>query len=141
MNIVALTLRDVLIICGLLKNFPDSWNKSQIESGFGAGTLRVLGIKEGDKIFGVILYSLSVDTADIEDLFVAEEYRRNGAGRLLVAAAAEECKKAGRDKIFLEARKSNVAALNLYAKSGFKKISERKKYYGDEDAVVMVKEL
>jgi ribosomal-protein-alanine N-acetyltransferase len=39
--------------------------------------------------------------------------------------------------IFLEAKKSNMPALNLYKSFGFKKIGLRKNYYRDEDAVVL----
>jgi ribosomal-protein-alanine N-acetyltransferase len=41
------------------------------------------------------------------------------------------------DDVFLEVRKSNVAAKELYRKLNFKESYERKKYYGDEDAVIM----
>ena len=37
------------------------------------------------------------------------------------------------------ATESNNAAINLYKKCGFVEINRRKKYYGDEDAIVMKK--
>jgi ribosomal-protein-alanine N-acetyltransferase len=39
--------------------------------------------------------------------------------------------------IFLEVRQSNNAAINLYKSFGFKEIGVRKKYYKNEDALVL----
>ena len=51
----------------------------------------------------------------------------------------------GCKKIFLEVRVSNNHAIELYNKTGFKKVSIRKNYYrlpdGKEDALVMSKRL
>ena len=43
------------------------------------------------------------------------------------------------DSIMLEVRDSNEAAIKLYEKCGFEEINRRKKYYGDEDAIIMKK--
>ncbi|GHT05471.1 hypothetical protein AGMMS5026_03440 [Endomicrobiia bacterium] len=39
--------------------------------------------------------------------------------------------------IFLEVHQSNNAAINLYKSFGFKEIGVRKKYYKNEDALVL----
>ena len=48
-------------------------------------------------------------------------------------------------RIFLEVRKSNLTAISLYQKRGFKKLSIRKNYYkldkSREDAIVMSKNI
>ena len=38
---------------------------------------------------------------------------------------------------FLEVRSRNVSAIALYEKCGYERISVRKKYYPDDDAVIM----
>jgi ribosomal-protein-alanine N-acetyltransferase len=45
----------------------------------------------------------------------------------------------GADFFYLEVRKSNIPAINLYKRFGFEIISIRKEYYSDnkEDALVM----
>jgi ribosomal-protein-alanine N-acetyltransferase len=40
---------------------------------------------------------------------------------------------------FLEVRPSNQSAISLYKKFGFFEVGRRKKYYGDEDAIMMVR--
>ena len=43
--------------------------------------------------------------------------------------------------ITLEVRKSNIIAINIYKKFKFKVIAERKNYYGNEDAIMMLREV
>ena len=49
----------------------------------------------------------------------------------------------GANSVFLEVRPSNIPAVELYEKLGFKEIGRRPKYYSDskEDALVMMKKL
>ena len=39
--------------------------------------------------------------------------------------------------MMLEVRESNISAIKLYEKVGFEEINRRKKYYGNEDAIIM----
>ena len=43
--------------------------------------------------------------------------------------------------ITLEVRKSNIDAIGLYEKYGFKVVSVRDNYYGSEDAFLMMREM
>ena len=43
--------------------------------------------------------------------------------------------------ITLEVRKSNEIARNLYKKFGFREVAIRKFYYGDEDGILMEKQV
>jgi ribosomal-protein-alanine N-acetyltransferase len=49
----------------------------------------------------------------------------------------------GANSVYLEVRPSNIPAVELYEKLGFKEIGRRPKYYADskEDALVMMKDL
>lgn len=76
---------------------------------------------------------------NIDSVAVAAEYRRRGiAGKLL-----EKALEGFEGDVFLEVRKSNLPAIALYEKLGFKKIAERKNYYDRpcEDAIIMKAEL
>ena len=44
----------------------------------------------------------------------------------------------GTEKIYLEVRESNRTAIRLYEKFGFKKLAERKNYYGHENGFIYV---
>ena len=64
-----------------------------------------------------------------------------GIGRELTTQGIKELVKSGARKMFLEVRRSNLKALNLYESFGFREIGTRKNYYQgsslNEDAVVM----
>ena len=121
--------------------FDDGWTESMLLSAFNSGRFNAVGAFDGDKLIGVITFSLSIDTADIEDIAVDIAYRKNGVGSLLVDYALKNLSDRGITKVFLEVRAGNTPAINLYTKYGFKALSVRKKYYDDgEDAIVMVKE-
>ena len=67
---------------------------------------------------------------------------KKGIASSLLSNIYSFCINNGIIKILLEVRKSNIIAQNLYEKQGFKKISERKKYYDNiEDAYIYEKEL
>ena len=79
------------------------------------------------------------NSADIANLAVLKNYRRQGFGSVLLNAMLCECKNKNINNFFLEVRESNTAAQNLYNIFNFKKIGIRKNYYKNpkEDALIM----
>ena len=67
--------------------------------------------------------------------------RNNGLGKKLLQAAIFDCKKSNCVNITLEVRLSNEIARNLYKKYGFREVALRHFYYGDEDGVLMEKQV
>ncbi len=134
---------DIDLILSIQKdNFADGWNKEQLLSGFNGGNLFAIQLQIDGKTVGLITYSVSFDTADIEGVTVVGSERKKGYGKLLMAFALAQLKNKNVTDVFLEVRRSNLPAIALYSACGFNKISERKKYYSDgEDAVVMKKEI
>lgn len=141
MNIRALNKSDLNFIAAEKENFSDGWNFDMLLSAYGTG--RFFGvIAEEDKTpFAFITYSLLAPDADIESVYVKKEKRRQGVADKLISAAINDIKRKGGEKIFLEVRENNAPAINLYLKFGFKRISTRKKYYGEENAAVFIKEI
>ena len=66
---------------------------------------------EEDKVLGYLKYSLIYDRIEIDNILVEPEYRGQKIGR------------------------------NLYKKFGFREVALRKFYYGDEDAILMEKQV
>ena len=81
----------------------------------------------------------AVDQAHIVSVGVADGYRRQGIGELLLIAAVEHAAARNAETLTLEVRKSNTAAQALYEKYGFVEQGIRKRYYSDnrEDALIM----
>jgi RimJ/RimL family protein N-acetyltransferase len=78
-------------------------------------------------------------------VMVAQEHRREGAGRALMAAAEEWARSVGVSKIELHVFPYNAAALALYDSLGYEREGLRRRHYsrGGElvDAVLMAKEI
>ena len=120
----------------------DGWSLSVLNSSFDSGRFFGKICFIDDLPVGFITYSLSVDDADIESVFVLPDKRRLGIAELLCISAEESIKNIGKEKVFLEVKNTNPSAYSLYKKRGFKDLSVRKKYYPDgSDAIVMIKEL
>ena len=141
MNLRALKESDLEFIAEAKKDFHDGWNLSMLLSSFKTGRFFGIIAEDGGTPFGFITYSVIAPEADIESVYISSEKRRQGAGSALIFKAEENLKKMGVNKIFLEVREKNAPAISLYVKNGFVKISERKNYYGDENADVYVKEI
>ena len=79
----------------------------------------------------------------ILDITVAKEMQSKGIGSLMLDRIIEINADRGIKYFFLEVRTSNLKAVNLYKKLGFKIFMLRKNYYEDngEDALCMIKEL
>jgi ribosomal-protein-alanine N-acetyltransferase len=68
---------------------------------------------------------------------VAESHRGQGIGAELLADLVDRARAARARHVFLEVRAGSAGAQRLYARAGFTPIGTRRRYYGDEDAVVM----
>ena len=60
---------------------------------------------------------------------ILPEYQNQGIGFLILQELEQILLNANCNKIFLEVASNNIMAINLYKKSGFKKIGLRKNYY------------
>lgn len=135
---------DILRISELEKEcFGDeAWNYRMLASSFGTESFVGILADDGGDIAGYGGITIAADSADIGNVAVAEAYRRGGVGTSLLNGLCEEAKRRGADRVFLEVRVSNSAALRLYLKNGFKGVYARTRYYPDgEDCLVMAKEL
>jgi ribosomal-protein-alanine N-acetyltransferase len=76
--------------------------------------------------------------ADVQTLAVAPAARRRGIGALLLRSLLAEAARCGCTSVMLEVRADNAAAIALYERFGFERISVRRGYYpGGVDAWVM----
>ena len=103
--------------------------------------LKILAYVEKDKIIGFLLYSLIYDRIEIEQFEVITKERRKGIGDKLLNYLIEKYKEKDIKNITLEVKEDNIAAINLYKKYGFKKVSIRQKYYDGINGLLMEKTL
>ena len=89
-----------------------------------------------DMVLGYVEIRLVDGVVDIMNLYVNEEERRNGIATSLMEKVINE---EDYSRIMLEVNENNIPALKLYNKLGFKEISLRDRYYGEDTAVIMEK--
>lgn len=96
---------------------------------------------EGNKVLGYINYSLIFDRIELDNLYVEENRRCEGIGKKLMSYLVAIAIDAHVINITLEVRISNEIAKNLYKQFGFREVALRKFYYGDEDGILMEKQV
>jgi [ribosomal protein S18]-alanine N-acetyltransferase len=94
---------------------------------------------EGDApVVGFILTWHVADELHILSIATDPGHRRSGVGSTLLCTALDFARTKGVKRVFLEVRRSNVAAIRLYRAASFYILGVRRHYYfDDEDAVEM----
>ena len=90
-----------------------------------------------DEVYGYISLYKVMDEVNILYVYVKEEKRGRGYGKSLLKYGIRYSTKEN-DTVYLEVRKSNIIAQNLYKSFGFIENGYRKAYYSNgEDAILM----
>lgn len=97
---------------------------------------------ENEKLIGYVGCWHIFEEAHITTLSVHPDYRKQGIAQQLLFTVIDSCYKNKIKYITLEVRESNIPAISLYEKNGFKSIGTRKGYYQDnnENALIMFTE-
>lgn len=98
---------------------------------------------EEAQVVGYAVAWFVADELHIGNIAVARWRQGNGLGKLLLEYLLKEAATRAVTYATLEVRVSNVRALALYRRYGFRGIAIRKRYYADngEDAMVMMAEI
>ena len=92
-----------------------------------------------DNIIGYIFTHKVDNDVQILNFAIDIAYQHQGYGEKLLYHVMDKLDEYS--SIFLEVRKSNFPAINLYLKFGFSELGIREKYYNDgEDAIIMKRE-
>ena len=103
---------------------------------------RCLVITMDNKLAGFITYSIIYDRAEIVDIYIDKEYRKQGFAKMLLSKVIDISMDNKCINITLEVNSNNTAAIGLYKKYGFELVSIRKAYYSDgSDGYLMKKDL
>ena len=119
--------------------FNDSWSKEVIRQELirEKNSLNLIAEMDG-KIIGYFFAHLVEDEAHILNIAVDISHQHKGLGKQFLNNIMDKYLQYG--DVFLEVKRTNFPAINLYLNFGFEEIDIRKKYYSDgEDAVIMVK--
>lgn len=120
--------------------FEDAWSKREIASTTSQANAICGVIKEGDSVLGYFLSYYVLDECELARIAVDKNIRKSGVGQQLFAYMKELCKEKQVERILLDVRESNDAAIRFYEKQGFQVDGRRKGYYQGEhpeDAILM----
>ena len=123
--------------------FSDPWSRASVAAELSSVWSFWLVAEEDGTLAGYVGSQLVPPEADMMNLAVAPERRREGIGQRLLDTLCTELRARGITSLALEVRVSNTAARALYEKNGFALAGCRKKYYVNpvEDALILRKEL
>jgi len=123
------------------------WTLRNFHDALAAGYSARVGERECRIVaYGVLM--LAPGEAQILNLSVVPDARREGLGRALLRQFVDDALRWNAEQVFLEVRESNVAAISLYEAEGFAPVARRVGYYPGaapdaqrEDALVMRRSL
>lgn len=94
------------------------------------------------RVAGCCGYTDSLHEANIDNVVVASEYRNQGIAQIMLAKLLERGAASGVESYVLEVRVSNLPAIHIYEKLGFRSVGIRPGFYEKpvEDARIMKRE-
>jgi [ribosomal protein S18]-alanine N-acetyltransferase len=94
-------------------------------------------------IIGLFSGEVVVDELQIDNLAVAEQWRRQGIGEALLKSALSKASGLGASAATLEVRSANATARAFYEKEGFTPVGLRGRYYANppDDALLLSREI
>lgn len=125
-----------------LKAHISPWSRENFSTSIASGYLCWCIDDIHQEICAYCVLMPSVDELHILNITVAIPYQRQGYAHYFLDTACGFAQQHAIEKLLLEVRPSNIAALSLYQQYGFKEIGRRPNYYfepilGRETAIVM----
>ena len=116
----------------------EGWSAESFRSEAAKENGIVLACFKGERLAGLLAGYTAAGEGDITTAAVSPEYRRQGIAYRLMQEFFSLLPEDSAE-VFLEVRESNIPAIELYKKCGFKQVGLRKRFYSqpEESAVVM----
>jgi [ribosomal protein S18]-alanine N-acetyltransferase len=117
------------------------WTRGMFGDALASGYLCKIYEAEGEMLGYVVLMPV-LDEMHLLDISIAAARQRRGLGGRLLDEAKQLARSLHMQRMLLEVRPSNAAAIALYRAQGFNEIGRRRGYYPAEnntreDAIVM----
>ena len=127
-----------------LTAYPHPWTFGIFRDCLAAG-YECWVLERSGELIGYGVLSVAGGEAHVLNVCVAPSEQGHGWGRRVISRLLDLARWHRAERVFLEVRPSNVAAVALYDSIGFNEIGRRPNYYpgkrGREDALVMAMEL
>ena len=129
----ALHLPQVLAVERAANAHP--WSEANLRDSLQAGYSGWVLLDDRQGVIGYAILMIAVGEAQVLNIVVSPEHRRQGLGRILMECMIEAANAAHCELVLLEVRRSNSAAIALYRAYGFEQIGLRRHYYRSDDGV------
>ncbi len=130
-----MSLNDLNEINGIGNQIKDNFVKNyNLEEYQNIEWLKAYVYEESFKVLGFIVIAKNYENIDIYAIAIENDSKKKGIGSKLLEFIINN---EDYETITLEVRSKNIAAINLYTKYNFETINTRKKYYDNDDALVM----
>lgn len=143
-DILKANLSDIPDIAAIEEKYiPNGWSEKGFSDWLENDNTVIFKAVLESEIIGFINGSWVLDEAELLNIAVVENVRRNGVAAMLLEILENYFRKKNAEKIFLEVREKNASAISFYEKYGFVKNGLRKNYYSspDDNGVLMMKNL
>lgn len=124
------------------KSYPLPWTEEHFRLEIEKPFAKVLALTDDETdavVAGYIVFWMLFDECHILNVAVEREWKNQGVATHLIRSAIDNALKKDFKRVFLEVRKSNTSAVNLYQKLGFFIDHIKPKFYDDgEDAYFLV---
>lgn len=114
------------------------WTLAQCKNALSQNNFAAFGLWQGRALVAYISFFHGNEEMEILNLAVHPLARRRGHGGYILHLLLQAARKMSMQKVVLEVRENNLAAIALYEKSGFRLNGLRKRYYADtgENALI-----
>ena len=127
-----------------LSAYPHPWTYAIFRDCLASG-YECWVLERSAELIGYGVLSVAGGEAHLLNVCIAPAEQGRGLGRRILARLLDLARWHRAERVFLEVRPSNTAAVTLYESAGFNEIGRRPNYYpgkrGREDAIVMAMEL
>lgn len=139
MTLAALTSDDVGPAAALeARTYPTPWSEQVFHDELAAeGRRYIKAVDDTGALVGYGGLMMLGEEAHITTVVVDEAHRGGRIGTRLMLDLVEAAIRSGSHSLTLEVRVSNAAAQALYRRFGMAPVGVRKRYYVDEDALIM----
>jgi ribosomal-protein-alanine N-acetyltransferase len=121
--------------------YAHPWNRTNFMDALHSGYQAQVLVADG-RVLGYFVAMKGVDEVHLLNITVAPEFQGQGWAHTMLDALTLWARGQNAQWLWLEVRVSNVRAMHVYERNGYRRVGQRKQYYPSangqrEDAVVM----
>lgn len=129
--LVRLTEADLPLVVALedARGWPMGGSEAQLRAALADPATAVFGLRVGSALEAYAAVARLPFEAELQAILVDEPRRGQGLARRLLGVVVDQAREWGSERLLLEVRAGNAAAVALYRSAGFQEDGVRRGYY------------